>query len=323
MTKIMSIISDQATIPEACIAWLAANAHLSPASRMSYQGEIDRFGQYVAAKFGLLNVAQLCPLHWEKYLRAMGRSRKPVRTRRSDVLKASSVLQAMRISRQFLIWCAEQGALKWWPPRLVLPTQSEEREAGSRGGEIPKELRLALGGAAETIVTPQDARALLAINLAYWGALDVGELAALKVLNLEVLGHPRLLLFESGREVQLPAHLRRLWQDYRDMRQDTRGQELAQGAPLLAALEREAPLRPWSIWALVKNWQEQRGIEPALSPQMLRSAFMKSAQTRECGGMAASIAHAGMVLGRVAAAPGDISVEMRRIQRDQLCRLAG
>lgn len=318
----MSIIIGQ-TLPEACFAWLAANPHLSAASRTSYQGEIDRLGQYVAAKFGLLTIGELNPGHWEKYLRAMRRSRKTVRTRRSDVLKTSSVLQAMRISRQFLIWCAEQGLLEWWPPRVKLAPGAQARAATESPSEIPALLRLALaGGLQGEPSSQQEARALLAINLAYWGALDAGELAALKVAQMQTWARGGLLLVGGAREVYLPHHVHLLWRKYLALREGELDTRLVPDAPLLASLGAQAPLRPWSIWAMVKTWQEELGVGPAFSPRMLRAAYLRATQASEAAGVAASIAHAGMVVVRVSAATGDIGAQIRRIQRDELRRLA-
>lgn len=317
----MSIIFDQ-TFAEACVDWLAANPHLSAASKTSYQGEIDRLGQYVAAKFGLLKIGQLNPGHWEQYLRAMRRSRKTVRTRRSDVLKASSLLQAMRISRQFLIWCAEQDLLNWWPPRVKLAPSIQARAATESPLEIPALLRLALAGGLQGEPSAQEARALLAINLAYWGALDAGELSELKVSQMLTRARDGLLLVGGAREVRLPHHVHLLWRNYLALREEELDTHLVPDAPLLASLGAQAPLRPWSIWAMVKSWQEDRGIRSAFSPRTLRAAYLRSTQASESAGVAASLSHAGIVVARVSAATGDISPQIRRIQRQEMRRLS-
>jgi len=317
----MSIINDRTTIANACFAWLAANPHLSPHTRIAYQGEIDRLGQYAAARFGVVAVSELSPPHWEKYLRAMERSRKSVHTRRSEVLKASSLLQAMRISRQFLIWCARMGLLAWWPPKVKLPTLLQARAPRTAVRELPQALRFVLIADSLTGRSPPELRAVLAMNLAYWGALDVGDLAALRVQNVEQRGN-MMLLAVSGREVHLPDHVRSLWHRYRTVREEELGARLAPQAALLASLEAQAALRPWSVWAMVKKWQEEQEIEPAFSPRLLRAAFVQSAQNHEAAGLAASVAHAGVVVARVAAAAGDIGAQIRRIQGEELRRLA-
>jgi site-specific recombinase XerD len=317
----MSIIKDSTTIADACIAWLAANPHLSPHTRIAYQGEIDRLGQYAAARFSVLAVSELSPTHWEKYLRGMARSRKSVNTRRSEVLKPSSLLQAMRISRQFLIWCGRTELLAWWPPKVKLPTLLQARTPRTIARELPQALRLVLIGESSTGKSPHELRAVLAMNLAYWGALDVGDLAALKVQNLVRRGSMTLLAV-SGREVHLPDHVRSLWHRYRTVREVELGARLAPNASLLASLGAQAPLRPWSVWAMVKKWQEEQQVEPAFSPRVLRAAFVQSAQNHEAAGLAASVAHAGVVVARVAAATGDIGAQIRRIQGEELRRLA-
>lgn len=316
----MSIIIDSESIAEACVAWLAANSHLSAHSRINYRGEIDRLGQYAAAKFGVLDVSDLSPMHWEKYLRAMAKSRKPVATRRSDVLKASSVLQAMRISRQFLNWCATKGLVTWHPPEIKLPTKASARAPKAAPTELPQELRLALTGDSLKGESPRELRAVLAINLAYWGALEVSDLAALKVLNV-VQRETKMLLAVAGREVYLPEHVCSLWHRYRGVREEELRARLSPKAALLASLESQVPLRPWSVWAMVKKWHKEQELEPALSPRSLRAAFVRSAQRNEAAGLAASIAHAGVVASRVPAAPGEIGAQIRRIQHDELSRL--
>lgn len=309
------------TIPDACFTWLAANPHLAPHTRIVYQGEIDRLGQYVAARFGVLAVSELNPPHWEKYLRGMARSRKSVHTRRSEVLKASSLIQAMRISRQFLIWCARTGLLGWWPPKVALPTARQARASQNAVCELPQALRLVLTGESVEGKGPDELRAALAVNLSYWGALDVGDIAALKVLNVVQRGN-MVLLAVSGRRVQLPDHVGALWRGYRKLREEKLGAALARQAALIASLEAQTAVRPWSIWAMVKKWQEQQEIEPAFSPRLLRAAFVKSARSREAAGLAASVSHAGVLVARVAAATGDIAAQMRRIQAEELRRLA-
>jgi site-specific recombinase XerC len=287
---------------------------------MNYKGEVDRFGQYAAARFRLLKVRELRADHWQKYILATRTTRKQVASRRSDVLKASSALQAMRITRQFLMWCADQGLIAWWPPRVPMPAEDGVR-AEEQPIELPQAVRLALTGGASA-AAPEDARAVLAINLAYWGALDPGDLAALRVLHLVLTPSPALLSAADGREVQLPSHLRQLWRRYRRLREHVGGIELHESSPLISRLDVEAPVRPWLIWAMVKDWQERNRVAQHLSPRMLRGAFVSSVEAAVGSGLAATVAHAGNVMCRVEAATGDISLRIRQIQRQEMLRLA-
>lgn len=314
----MSIIFDE-TITNASATWLATRSSLSAVSLMNYRGEIDRFGQYAVAKFGLLKVRELRSEHWQEYLLSMRKKRKQIANRRSDVLKASSALQAMRITRQFLIWCASKGLIAWWPPRIQMPV--EDVKVKELSIELPQAVRHALTGAA-SIDTPEDARAVLAINLAYWGALDLSDLAPLKMTQL-VLSPAPVLKVNGEREIQLPVHLKQLWRRYRSLREHGGDIELQETSPLISRLGTEAPVRPWSIWSMVRDWQERNQVAQYLSPRILRACFVRSVLSTEGSDLAAKVTHAGNALCKVHAATGNISLQIRRIQREEVVRLGG
>jgi site-specific recombinase XerC len=305
-------------ITDASAAWLAAHSALSAVSRMNYKGEINRFGQYAAASFGLLKVGELRADHWQKYLLSMRKKRKQIANRRSDVLKASSAIQAMRITRQFLIWCASNRLIAWWPPRIQIP--AEDVKAQESSIKFPQAVCLALTGGA-SIDAPEDARAVLAINLAYWGALPLSDLALLKLTDLVLTPDPVLLFAKDGRKIHLPTHLRKLWKRYRSLREDGGNIELHETSPLISRLGAEAPVRPWSIWSMIKDWQNRNQVSQYLSPRMLRAGFVGSALSAEGSDLAATVAHAGNTLCRVKAATDDISLRIRRIQRKEMLRL--
>lgn len=313
----MSIIFEK-TIAAACIEWLGSNSNLSAITRTNYNGEVDRFGQYLAAKFGLMDVRELQAEHWQKYLSAMRKTRKQIANRRSHVLKASSAIQAMRITRQFLIWCASQGLIAWWPPRVAMPV--EDVEVKKQSLELPDSVRLALTGKV-LINSLEDARAVLAINLAYWGALELGNLTRLKVAHLSLTPTPMLLSATDGREVHLPGHLPRLWNQYRRLRERD-DVELSNTSPLISHLNTEAPVRPWAIWSMVKDWQNRNQVAKHVSPQELRARFIASVLSVQGSDLAATATHAGNSLCKVQAAADDTGLRIRRIQRQELMRLA-
>jgi site-specific recombinase XerD len=317
--KIMSITFDQTcSLPEACVHWLAAQPVLSDTTAKNYRGEIDRLGQYLAAKFALRQIGDVLPQHWAKYIDATRTSRQQIARRRSDVLKASSALQAMRISRMFLMWCAQHGLIGWWPLReqVAAPADSAQLQVM----ELPPALQAALSGQ----VIPhdvEDLRAVFAINLLHWGLLNAGELTALRREHLCLQGAVLLRRAEPPGEIVLPAHVRRLWMRYGELRQKAVQTQLSPSAPLVSRIGIEGRLKPWSVWAMVKAWQERSGVVDHLSPQKLRAAYLQSIQIHEAVGLAAAAHQAGRASVRMPAAAN--SAQMSHMQRRALRQMTG
>ncbi len=319
-TKIMSITFDKkSTLAEASLAWLTESKHLAESTRKSYRGEVDRLGQYLAAKFGLLHVGDLQRDHWEKYIRSVGRGRREVATRRQDVLSASSAIQAVRINRQFLMWCAKHELIDWIPNRTVQSRQvRESKQTNLRS--LPVEVSRALLGKVE-LEDVEVARAVFGVNLAYWGALDAVEISRLKVEDLVLAPSPHLKFQGDGRSVKLPDHLSNLWKIYRRFRYKSLGVPVNKNAPLISHLRAEKPVRPWSIWAMIKQWQERWQIDQYVSPRSLRMNFLRSVADEQSANLAVALFHAGNATYSVRASATEASQRIRKIQDQAKRRL--
>lgn len=316
--KIMKInCGMRITISQASAEWLAERKTLSPATTKSYSGEIDRLGQFVAAEFKFVELAKLRVEHWERYLSAMQESRAAISSRRSRTLKASSVTQAMRITRQFLVWCAERRLIDWWPQRVAVPVTQQDFDAP---GALPDDIRLLLAGHIQA-GSVEDARSILVMNLAYWASLDSGEIAMLKVRHLiltpqAVLTHPL-----TGSLLVLPTHIRRVWAQYAKFRRADVAGDFNEGSPLISRLKTNEPLRAWAIWSLVKAWHGRNGNEVVVSPRMLRSAFIDAITIEERTRLGAVLAHVGNRGCSVTARATEDVQLLQRMQGRQLRRL--
>lgn len=309
----MSIILDKKlSLTEACLAWLAESRQLAENTRKNYRGEIDRLGQYLAAKFGLLHVSDIRQEHWTGYVGSFGQVRQEVTTRRQEVLSASSSVQAFRITRQFLMWCATEGLIDWIPNRAVTTDQSHERRQDA-AQELPIEVSRALLGQVD-LADIAIARSVLVINLAYWGALTADELSKLKVNDLSLVSSPRLRLAYEGRMVRLPDHLGDLWRRYRQLRQRATGVPVHKNAPLVSHLRAEKSVQPWSIWAMIKQWQKRYQITQYASPRSLRMRFIHSVAQEQSANLAAVLFQVGKATYSVRASATEELARIRQVQ---------
>lgn len=309
------------TFSDACLEWLKASPKLSEATHRSYRGEIDRLAQYMASRFQLLAVAYMTVDQWREYISTMQESRRSIQTRRSEVLKSSSVRQAMRISRRFLIWCAEHALLTWWPPSLDVAKQDESDSEEFIPRQLPKSLHAVLSRDSGPLPL-EDMRALFAMNLAYWAGLELKQLSALRVKNLVFHSRSRVVLILDGHDIQLPLHLGQLWGRYKEHRILHGGAELTEESPLLSHLSTEHAIRPWAIWSMINRWQQDNRVSHPVGPRMLRSRFLKGVAYLEARNVAVSLANMGKAQTKLRAANGDVSRIARRIIRKEVQRLA-
>lgn len=307
------------TIPQASAAWLAERKALSPATTKSYSGEVDRLGQFVAAEFRFVELAKLRSEHWERYLSAMQESRAAIGSRRSGTLKASSITQAMRITRQFLAWCAERKLIDWWPQRVavVVPAVQQDFEAPSA---LPDDVRLLLAGHIRA-GSVEDARSILVMNLAYWASLDSREISMLKVKHLVLTPHAVLTHPLTGSPLMLPAHFRDVWAQYAKLRDADVVGGFNENSPLISRLKANEPVRAWAIWSLVRAWHERNGSDVVVSPRMLRSAFIDAITMEERDRLGAVLAHVGNKACSVTACATEDVLLLKSMQRRQLQRL--
>lgn len=280
------------SIAESAVVWLATMPHLSSSCRAAYRGEVNRFSEFQAAENQVLMLVDLQPSHWTSYLTAAPGTRRSIQSKRVNTLKASSVRQALRICRKFLLWCAEQRLISWVVPRLQATASESAPARRMRDESIPRALTELLLGAA-VLDSEEDLRAALAINLAYWGTLGTGEICALRNEDLSIRSGSRATVRIQKRIVALPEHLAQLYLRYSAARADGSGRDPVPKGPLLSHLQSDQPLRAWTVWSIARRWQRRQGMNEHFSPQRLRSAFLSLAMADGSGHLPSIAAHAG------------------------------
>lgn len=232
--------------------WLGCHVGLSEATKVAYGGEVRRFGEYLA-NANVRHVQELKSSLWENYLALLMIDRQGVASCRRDKLKRSSALQAGRITRSFLRYCWTQGWLGWVP------------DLGNRKGAdtdhldepvtIPPLLvEILQGNWSET--DERIARARVAIDLAFWGALKPREISVLRGGELKDFSAQFCQLSVAGRlgPTCMPSDVMEHYRHYSELRERRAGSGVGEHVPLLSQLGSYAPLTGNSIWQLLKSW---------------------------------------------------------------------
>jgi len=285
------------TLTSACVSWITSQPHLSPATCTSYRGEVDRLIQFLTSRFALRHTGQLAAPHWQAYLLELHRPRECIGSRRKDLLSSSSIRQADRICRSFLVWCMRQGFTKWCPPRgssEIQEASPAERETPRLCAELPSSVSEAIRGRSAA-TSMEDLRAILALNLIYWGALEPAQLVLLKADQWTPMGGLSIERGSAARSVVIPRHVNRIWSQYRKMREDRYERPLNSSSPVLSRLSQDYPVLPWAVWSIVKNWQEKNGVQQPITPRLLRASFIHSVQHAESTEVSALATHIGAV----------------------------
>lgn len=279
----MHIILDMArhvhsvSFVDAELNWLQSRA-LSEVTATAYRGEVDRMSTFFATR-GLTRVASLTPEHWVSYIDCLSTDRTSI-AEHLKPLKPSSVLQAIRITRAFLLHCASR---KWiaWDPREVTLQKPEVTLAGAEArpdAPLPSCVRQVLSSA-PFAADEQEARRHFAWALGFWGALSPRELASLRVRNLRISsasGKAALVCIGRPHRVSLPPNLVALWRQYREYREQTAPTSVSSASALISRLRDGGALSAWSIWALMQESAREAGKEiEAINPRALRQAYFE------------------------------------------------
>lgn len=255
--------------------WLAACAHVSDATQRSYAGEIKRFREHLAAS-DIDDVVAITEEAWLAYLRDLTALRSTISEKRKSALKASSALQAARITRAFLRYCWSQRWLDW------VPGVGSQRCAPGRPAnefQIPE-------GLIEFLLNPGDEddeaaiRVRCAVGLAFWGGFRAREIAELRARDLVPDAYGGATLHPVWREdsVALPAVLAQQLRRYAALRVERSG-SLGDHAALIVRLRSEVPLSAAAAWSLLKAWTSKydAGGATALTTRVIRESFKELA----------------------------------------------
>ena len=268
------------TIPfvDAELDWLRSKT-LSDVSTIAYRGEVDRLSTFCASE-GVTNISRMTAELWIAYIECLSTDRTMI-SERLLPLKPSSALQAVRITRDFLLHCAKRRWIDWDPHEVTvakpLPAPGVERLRG--GPPLSPAVRRVISSA-PFAVDEKQARRHFALGLAFWGALPPRELALLKVGNLRInpgTGEGWLTCEHRPHPAILPAELCQVWLRYRTCREGASPVSLKPTAPLIANLRNGAQLSAWSIWALMQSGEEDSDLAGnSVNPRLLRMAYVEN-----------------------------------------------
>lgn len=271
------------SLGDAEIHWLRSLS-LSDAAFSAYRGEVGRFIAFCASN-GVLAVRQLRASHWMAYVSCLTTDRTSI-SPAAKPLKPSSAVQAVRITRAFLLYCARRSWLNWEPAGVKLPALVEAPSVPAHLSvdQFPTMLRSVLRSECVAQDTRQ-ARKHFALGIGFWGALAPREMALLQISDLRLpRGYGSCELHCAWRPVPvvLPAVVKSLWSRYRNLREEDCEQELHPCSPLIANLRTGAALHPWSVWALMRRDDADEDVVTPNS-QLLRKAYFAST-TRDATG---------------------------------------
>ena len=260
--------TDSITFSDVELDWLKGRS-LSDSAVAAYRGEVSRLSRFCAER-GLVDLKRMQPAHWVQYIRSLSKARPQKARPHKPPLKASSVLQAIRITRAFLAHAAKRGWIAWQPRDVDLPRPSSP-EAGAAPSVLPPGVRQVLGGEAQSS-TETEARRHFALALCFWGALLPRDLCALKVKDLRMLRDGRgaaLSCPQREQFVSLPSSVPALWDQYLAFRSE-RG-AVRRSSPLISRLRTDSSLTPWALWSMVRADVES---ELSTTPRGLRAAYV-------------------------------------------------
>lgn len=242
-------------------AWLGS-LQLTDVAVTAYSGEVMRLSHYCATK-DVSDVRDLKERHWIDYVHSLTQPRNFLSPPRK-ALKPASAVQAIRITRAFLIHCAQQ---KWirWDPRAAHVDQPLVRRTASPG-KLPQRVRHIVAGVVQAS-SEREARRNFVIALSFWGGLTPRELAELKVRH-QGKDQNRLTPPHRKRAVELPPPFADLWHQYREHR--ARNSEVKPSSPLISSLRSSAPVSAWTIWSILKDDQ----TAPGLGTRHLRTSYV-------------------------------------------------
>lgn len=264
-------------LTDAEVAWLKSLT-LSDATSAAYRGEVGRLIAFCASS-GVLEVHRLKAKHWAAYLSCLTTDRTAI-SPLAKPLKPASAVQAVRITRSFLLYCARRDWLSWdpadvEPPHFERPSPTETLAIEQLSDGLKSILRSAS--------IPDDAcqaRRHLALGISFWGALTPREIASLRVDDLSLpSANGACELRCSGRPspVVLPREISVLWQRYRQLREEDARKPLPPNSPLIANLKTGKSLQPWSVWALLRRTEAEESAGDVPNPRLMRKAYLAGA----------------------------------------------
>lgn len=271
--------SRPSTFASQLLDWLQSCRVLSGASAAAYRGEVNRLGEFMASR-GILGVQDMEESHWLDYLQALMSDRSAVASRRRGELKVTSALQAARITRLFLRHSYARGWIRW-VPLGSRQCRVETRVPQAAMSEELIDLLLGPSPAKE-----DEARALAAISLAFWGALNPREIAVARECDLKARGEwAELRVAGRTDSVILPRTALRQLSTYHEIRREqlgsTQGQSRSERtAPLVSQLGTLASVTPHRVWTLLKCWppEPRNGqVKFTLGARVIRGSFLELA----------------------------------------------
>lgn len=257
------------------MSWLKSKA-LSEVARTAYRGEVERLSMFCAVH-GRKDVNRVRATDWSAYVECLSTDRSVIDSGLKP-LKPSSALQAIRITRSFLLHCADRKWISWDPRRVGISAPNPAADHGSahERSRLPEDVRVVLSSS-PFAVDERQARRHFVLALGFWGALTPRELAQLKVGDFHVSVHAdkgRLVCRRREHPVVLPAELCALWVQYREQREAVVGRAVKPKSALIANLRSGEPLSAWSIWSLMQETDEATRREgAAFNPRTLRAVY--------------------------------------------------
>jgi site-specific recombinase XerD len=251
-------------IDDAASRWLK-DRQLSEAAKVAYAGEVTRLALYSASR-RVVNLCDLRQRHWIEYVGSLTEPRDYLSPPRK-ALKPGSALQAIRITRGFLTYCAQQGWIDWEPRDQ--PIDRPAKPSSKTTATLPKLVRQIVLGNVEA-ENEREARRNFVTALSFWGGLTPKELAELQVRHQRRNGE-RLKCPLRETDVELPAPVAGLWRQYRDHR--ARYSDVKPSSPLIVGLRSHAAVSPWAIWSILRDG----GVAAALSTRQLRAGYVSVA----------------------------------------------
>lgn len=267
--------TESISFADAEMSWLKSKA-LSEVAQTAYRGEVERLSLFCVVR-GRRTLSRVRADDWSAYVDCLSTDRTVIDSRLKP-LKPSSALQAIRITRSFLLHCAERHWIGWDPLRvgITMPNPAVEHELANERHRLPEDVRVVLSSP-PFAADERQARRHFVWALGFWGALTPRDLAPLKVGDLQISAHAHKgKLVCRGREhpVILPAELCALWVQYREQREAASTRVATPRSALIANLRSGEPLSAWSIWSLMQETDETARREgPTLNPRTLRTVY--------------------------------------------------
>ena len=195
----------------------------------------------------------------------LGQPRGAVQSRRTDVLRPASALQAARITRLFLRFCWTQGWIDWVPD--VSNRSCASGSPSTSVTEVPAILdEILLGDSMDEGESIARVRSTVAFT--FWCALKPRELSLLRLSHLAIRPDGLCEVAIPGRAstAYAPSVALRQWHSYRVCREASARAQPPIDPPLISRISSYEPLGAHGIWHILKQWPGSLGSCDDVTP---------------------------------------------------------